>query len=90
MREPGRNGRRNVVIARDRQNGPVEAAQESCRIGELAVAAPMAEIPARDHELGLKPGDQQGRTPLDRGIVTRSEMEVGKVQNTCEHSRWRL
>jgi len=78
------------VIARNRQNGPVEAAQESCRIGELAVAAPMAEIPARDHELRLKPVDQQGRTPLDRRIVTRSEMEVGQVQNTCEHSRWRL
>ena len=78
------------MIARDRQNGPVEAEQESCRIGELAVAAPVAEITARDHELGLKPVDQQGRTPLDRGIVTGSEMEVGQVQNTCEHGRWRL
>ena len=78
------------MIARNRQNGPVEAAQESGRIGELALAAPMTEIPARDHELGLKPVDQQGRTPLDRGIVTGSEMEVREVQNTCEHSRWRL
>jgi hypothetical protein len=79
VREARRNGVRDVVIARNRQHGPAKAAQESSRLGELALAAAMAEIPARDHELGLKPLDQDRRTPLDRRIVTGSEMEVGDV-----------
>ena len=80
----------DVVIPRNRQYRSTEAAQESSRVGELALSSPMAEITARDHELGLKPLDQNGRTPLDRGIVTGSEMEVGQVQNACKHGRWRL
>src|SRR5207249_3009525 len=90
MREARRKGMGDVVIARNRQDGPAEATEESSRIAELALAAAMAEIPARNHQFGLEPVEQDRRAPFDGRIVTRPEMEVGQVQNTCEHSRWRL
>jgi hypothetical protein len=39
----------------------------------------MAEIAARDHELGLKSVDQNRCAPLDRPVVARSVVEVGQV-----------
>ena len=77
--ETCREGIRNVVIARDRQYRLAEAAKEASSIGELALAPAMAEIPARDHQLGLQPVDQDRRAPLDGCIVTRSEMEIGQM-----------
>jgi hypothetical protein len=77
--EASRKGIGDVVIARNRQDGAAETAEESSRIAELACAAAVAEIPARDHQFGLEPVDQDRRPPFDRRIVTRSEMEVGQV-----------
>ena len=73
-REAPRKGMGDVVIAWNRQHGPAEAAEESSRIAELALAAAMAEIPARDHQFGLEPVDQDRRPPFDGRIVTRPEM----------------
>jgi hypothetical protein len=39
----------------------------------------MAQISARDHELGLKPVDQNRCAPLDRLVVACAVMEVGQV-----------
>jgi hypothetical protein len=78
------------VISGNREHRAAEAAQESSRIGELVLLAPVAQIPTCDHELGLEPVDQDRRAPLDRLVVPCPVMEVGQVQNTCEHSRWRL
>ena len=89
-REARWKGIGDVVIARNREHGPPEAAEESSGIADLARAAAMAEISARDHQFGLEPVDQNRGPPFDRRIVTCSEMEVGQVQNTCKHSRWRL
>ena len=79
VREARRKGVRDVVIAGNCQHRPAEALQESSGVAELAVTAPMAEIPAGDHELGLEPVDQKRCTALDRPIVAGSEMEVGQV-----------
>ena len=54
------------MIARNRQHWRPEAAEESGCSRELVLLAPMAQIPARDHELWLEPVDQDGRAPLDR------------------------
>ncbi len=67
------------MIARYRQDGPVEAAEESSWIRELIRLASMAEITARDHELGPKPVDQDRCAPLDRLVVACSVVEVREV-----------
>src|SRR5438128_10043433 len=64
-RESRRKGIRDVVIARNCQHGPAEAVEESGGIGELALAPPMAEVAARNHQFGLKPVDQDRSPPLD-------------------------
>ena len=67
-----------------------ERAQEARRARELILAAAVAEVTARDHELGLEALDQDGRTALDCIIVTCAEMQVGQVENACKHGRSRL
>ncbi len=77
--EARRKGVRYVVIARYRQYGAGEAVQEARGVGELILAAAMAEVSAGDDELGLKALDQNGCAALDRVVVPRSEMEIGEV-----------
>jgi hypothetical protein len=50
----------------------------------------VAEIAARDHQLGLETLDQDGCAMLNRVVVTRAEMQVGEVENACRHGRGRL
>jgi hypothetical protein len=47
----------------------------------------MAQIAARDHELGLEALDQHRCTALDCGVVSRAVMQVRQVQNASKH-RW--
>src|SRR4030081_3674413 len=47
VRERRRKRMGDVVIPRNRQYRSTEAAQESSRVGELALSSPMAEITAR-------------------------------------------
>ena len=68
------------MVPRNRQNGRPEArGGTASAIRELVLPAAMAEIAARDHELGLKALDQDRGAALDRLVVPRSVMEVGQV-----------
>ena len=78
------------MVARNREHGPVEAAQEARRARELILSATMAQVTARDHELRREPLDQHRRAALDRVVVTRAVMQVGQVQNARNHGRSRL
>jgi hypothetical protein len=69
------------VIARDGKKGPVERAQEPRCAGELSLAPAMAEIAARDHELGREALDQDRRATFDRRVVAGAVVEIGEVQN---------
>ena len=78
------------MVAGDREHRPPEAAQEAARVGELSFTAAVAQIPARDHELGLKPLDENRGASPDRAVVTRPEMQVRQVENARGHGRGRL
>ena len=70
---------RNVVIPWNRQNRAIERSEEIGGTGELVLPAPVAEIPARDHELRLEALGQNRCPALDRLVVPCSVMEVGQV-----------
>src|SRR6476469_6303805 len=78
-REPCREGVGDVVIARDRKHGRAEAAKEPGCTCKLVLLAPVAQVPACDHELRLEPVDQDTCAPLDPLVVPRPVMEVGQV-----------
>ena len=78
------------MVAGDRQHGPVEAAQEGRGLLELCSAPAVAQVAARDHQVGPEPLDQHLCPPHDRLVVTRAEMEVGKVENAAGHAGGRL
>jgi hypothetical protein len=50
----------------------------------------VAEIAARDHELGLETLQQHGRTALDRRVVVCAVVQVGHVENPRKHGGGRL
>jgi hypothetical protein len=79
--EAGGKGVRNVVVAGHREDGAIECSQEPGCARELSLAPAVAEVAARNHELGFEALDQDRCTALDRGVVTGAEMEVGEVQN---------
>jgi hypothetical protein len=67
------------VVSRDCQDRPVQSAEKSGRARELAFAAAVAQVSARDHELRLEALDQDGRTALDCGVVSRAVVKVREV-----------
>jgi hypothetical protein len=77
--EASREGVRDVVIARNRQHGPVEAVEEPRGAGELVFASPVAQIATRDDQFRLEALNQSRRPMLDGIVVTRSVMEVRDV-----------
>ena len=88
--EPPRERVRDVVVAGDRQQRQLETAEEGRRPLVLAAQAPVGQIAARDHEVRARFLDQPAQR-LDRfRPVVSAEMQVGKVENTCRHSRLRL
>ena len=77
--EASREGVRDVVIAGNRQHGPVEAVEEPRGAGELVLPSPVAEVTARDDQLRLEALDQSRRPMLDRIVVAGSVMKVREV-----------
>ena len=77
--EPTREGVRDVVIARNRQHGPVEAVEKTRGAGELVLPSPVGQVAARDDQFRLEALDQSRCPTLDRIVVTRSVMEVREV-----------
>src|SRR5919205_610162 len=63
------------------RHGRTERAEKPRRARELRLAAAVAEIPARDHELGRETLDQDRRAALNRVVVACAEMQVGQVEN---------
>jgi phenylpropionate dioxygenase-like ring-hydroxylating dioxygenase large terminal subunit len=60
------------------------------RAGKVVLASAMAEVAARDHQLGLEELTQHGRAAFDRVVVARAEMQVRQVENACKHRGGRL
>jgi len=60
------------------------------RVRELFHLSAVAEISARDDQLGLEALDQNRRAALDRRVVACAEMQVGQVENARKHGRSRL
>ncbi len=78
-REASGEAVRDVVIPRNGQDRPVERAEKSGRAGELAFAAAVAEVSARDHKFRLEALDQDRRAALDCSVVSRAVVKVREV-----------
>ena len=78
------------MVAGDGEDGPFEGAQEVRRARELCRPAAVAQVAARDDELGLESLHQRRRSALDGRVVTGAVVQVGQVQNACKHGRGRL
>ncbi len=89
-REPRRGQQRDVVIAGNGEHGRRQAAQQ--RRDTLVLVAPPAvrEVARRDHEIGPNALDESTQGALDEGLLARSDVDVGDVDQARRHSRGRL
>ena len=66
--EASREAVRDVVVARNREHGPPQAAQKAGRLRELFSAPAVAQISTCNHELGLETIDQDGNDHAAAGF----------------------
>ena len=78
------------MIARHREHGDAERAEKPVRALVLGAAAPIGQIAGRDDELGRRPLDERGERTLDLRVLALAHMEVGDVEDACDHDRMRL
>ena len=87
-REPRREGVRDVVIARNGNDGSAEAAEERGRPFVLVAASAVGEVAADDDQLGLvgaRPA-RSSEAPDVRALVG-ADVQVGDVENPRWHGR---
>ena len=78
------------MIAGNGEHGRRQAAQQ--RRDTLMLVAPPAvrEVARRDHEIGPNALDESTQGALDEGLLARSDVDVGDVDQARRHSRGRL
>ena len=78
------------MVAGDREHRRSESAQEGRGTLVLAASATVCEVTAHDDELRPDRRNEVGERPLDRRLLVRPDMQIGKVENTRWHGRCRL
>ena len=90
VREPGGEGVRDVVVARNHEQRAGESLQEGrCALVLLGRSA-VRQIAARDDQTGVDALDQGVERTLDFRRLDGADMQVGKVKEPRWHRRSRL
>ena len=78
------------MVAGNGEHWRRQAAQQ--RRDTLVLVAPPAvrEVARRDHEIGPNALDESPQGALDEGLLARSDVDVGDVDQARRHSRGRL
>jgi len=75
------------VVARNRDDGGVDAPEEIGRLLMLYATPAVGQIPGRDNQIRSQTVDKSGKCVLDIRAPARSDMEIGDVENRCWHGR---
>ena len=78
------------MVPGDGEQRRPERAQEARRVLLLTALGAVGEVAAGDDQLRLDALDEGCEPELDVSVVTRSEMQVGHVENPGCHDRGRL
>lgn len=78
------------MVARNRQHGCRQAAQEGGRALVLVVPPAVREVAGGDHEVGPNTVDESQEGALDDWLLAGSDVDVGDVDQARGHSRGRL
>jgi len=78
------------VVPRDREDGSFQAAEQRRRGLQLVAPSAMGEVAARNHEIGTQALGEPHERIVRRGVFAPAEMQVGDVENACQHGRMRL
>lgn len=89
-REATRRPEGDVVVARHRQHRCRQALQQRRHSFVLVGPAAVREIARGHHELGLDAVDEGPQRALDEGLLARSDVDIGDVDQASWHSRGRL
>ena len=89
-REPRGRQQRDVVVAGNRQHRRRQAAQEGCRTLLLVAPPAVCQVARGHHEIGLDALYEGLQSAFDKGLLARSDMDVGDVDQASWHSRGRL
>jgi len=81
---------RDVVVPRYREHGGRQASQERCHPVVLVGPATVCEVARGHHEIGLNTVHEGSQRALDEGLLARSDVDVGDVDQASWHSRGRL
>src|SRR3954454_7634874 len=87
LREPRREGVRDVVVSGDRDDGRAEALEEARRVLVLLAPPAVREVAARDHELRADVLDERCDRAFDCRIVALPEVQIRDVEHACRHGR---
>jgi len=88
--EAGRERPRDVVVARDDQQRPLESLQKCRRAVVLARPCAVRQIAAGDDQFGVDALDQGAERTLDLRLLDGADMQVREVEEPCWHRRSRL
>jgi len=89
-RKSRRRQQRDIVVARDGERGRRQAAQQGGDVLELVAPPAVREVARRDHEVGPDAPYESPQGALDEGLLPRSDVDVGDVDQARRHSRGRL
>ena len=89
-REPRRGQQRDVVVAGNGEQGRRQAAQQAGDVLELVAPPAVCEVARRDYEIGPDALYESPQGTLQEGLLTRSDVDIGDVDQARWHSRGRL
>ncbi len=89
-REPRGREQGNVVVAGNGEHRGREAAEQGRYPLELVASPAVREVARGDHEIGLNTLHESPQGALDEGLLARSDVDVGDVDQARWHSRGRL
>jgi hypothetical protein len=78
------------VVARHREHGRSERAQQLGGAFELRAAAPVSEIARGDDEPRLEPFHEPPQPALDLAFLVCTHVQVGNMEEPGVHDRTRL
>ena len=90
MREPSLEGPRDVVVARDHEQRPLQPSQKVRRTAMLLGPSAVCQVAGGDYQSGVGALDEGAQRTLDFRLLDGADVKVREVEEPCGHRRRRL
>ena len=90
VREPPLERPRDVVVARDHEQRPLQASQKLRSSAMLVGPSAVCQVAGGDDQSGVGALDEGAQRTLDLRLLDGADMQVREVEEPCWHRRRRL